>query len=418
MEFECLTAGMSTIETPPLAAPVPELSILSQTAESSVIRDLLRLVAQSDVLSLAGGLPAPSCLPTERIAEAASRVLAADLSGGLEHPLQYSPTAGMARLFDALSHRGWLRTPDALITTGSQQALDLLGAALLDAGDAIVMAVPSYLGAIQAFGAYRPRIVGVAADDQGLDTEDLARLLADGLRPKFVYVVSQFANPDGATLSDMRRRELARLADHYGFFILDDDPYGQLRFAGGGLVPLAELSDRVITMGSASKVLAPGLRVGWTEGPVQVVEAMTRLKQARDLHTSSLSQAIAADIFGDDAFVFSHLARVRETYRQSADVLSGAIEDAAAAFDMDVRWREPQGGMFLWLTVPGVDTTELLAAAIKCGVAFVPGAAFAPRGDQHQGTLGESMRLCYSTLGAESLHEATERLFTAATRTR
>ena len=267
MEFECLTAGMSTIETPPLAAPVPELSILSQTAESSVIRDLLRLVAQSDVLSLAGGLPAPSCLPTERIAEAASRVLAADLSGGLEHPLQYSPTAGMARLFDALGHRGWLRTPDALITTGSQQALDLLGAALLDAGDAIVMAVPSYLGAIQAFGAYRPRIVGVAADDQGLDTEDLARLLADGLRPKFVYVVSQFANPDGATLSDMRRRELARLADHYGFFILDDDPYGQLRFAGVGLVPLAELSDRVITMGSASKVLAPGLRVGWTEGP-------------------------------------------------------------------------------------------------------------------------------------------------------
>jgi 2-aminoadipate transaminase len=355
------------------------LSVRAHTARSSRIRELLRLADRPDVLSLAGGLPAPELLPVARTREALDRVLTA-------RTIQYAPTEGLAELRAA--------TGADLVTTGSQQSIDLVARAVLDPGDVVALASPAYLGAVQAFEASGAALHAVAGDDDGLDTDVLAADLRAGLRPKLVYVVPNFHNPSGAVLSAERRRDLGELSARYGFTVLSDDPYGALRF--DDTTPVADIrGERVVHLRSASKVLAPGLRIGWMNGPTEIVDACSRLKQAVDLHTSALDQAIVAELLADTAWFDAHVATIRATYRSRAYALASALGVPCAC-----------GGMFTWVRWPGVDTDRLADDALAKGVAFVPGLAFSLDGHSHH----DEMRLCHATLCEDELTEAAGRL--------
>lgn len=391
------------------------LSTTARASTSSVIRDLLRLVDEPGMLSLAGGLPAGEMIPTDRLSSAAASVLQRDRL----RPLQYSPSEGMVELRASVARRygkSRLEAGDFMITTGSQQGIDLLMRTLVDTGDAVVMSSPSYLGAIQAARASGARLVGVPCDDDGLDVEMLASFLRDGLRPKAVYVVTDFANPDGATLTSDRRRMLAGLADRYGFVVIEDNPYGELRWGGDQPEPMWTLTDMAATVGSASKILSPGLRIGWLSAPPWLFSAVARLKQATDLHTSSLDQLIAAEVLDDSAFLSQHLTAVRATYEYRAGVLVDALRHE---FGDDLTVREPDGGMFVWATLAGgASTADLFERAIECQVAFVPGAAFSvasesAANDPVATDAGSSMRLCFTTLAERDLREAAARLAAA-----
>jgi 2-aminoadipate transaminase len=341
---------------------------------SSAIRDLLRLTERPEVISFAGGLPDPATFPATEISEAATHVLA-------DHPelaLQYSTTEGFSPL------RAWIAEQrsaaagaEGVITThGSQQALDLLLRATIEPGDPVVVADPCYVGALQALRLAQADIVAVGSDGDGLDTDDLADRLDAGLRPRLVYVVANFHNPTGVTLAEHRRRALADLADRYGFVVIDDDPYGELRFAGAPVTPLASMTDRVVTLGSFSKILSPGLRLGYAVAPRAIAAELTIVKQAADLHTSSLTQRIVHEVITRDGFLDRHLDSIRSTYRTRAATLSAALRRHLGdrlAFDA------PEGGMFLWARWldPSIDSEALLVLAIDAGVAYVPGAAFA-----------------------------------------
>lgn len=391
-----------------LMVPVTSQHLLSSAARgstSSVIRDLLRLIDQPGMLSLAGGLPASELLPTHRIAEAATAVLGRDSA----RSLQYSPSEGMVELREAVAGRygeSRLDAADFLITTGSQQGIDLVMRALLDPGDVAVVQAPSYLGALQAVRTTGARLQPVRGDADGLDVDELAGLLTAGLRPKVVYVVTEFANPDGATLSAARRSRLAGLAEHYGFVVIEDNPYGELRWGGDQPPPMWTLTDMAATLGSASKVLSPGLRVGWLRAPSWLFAAVAKLKQATDLHTSSLDQLIVADVLADRRFMAAHLDVVRTTYRRRARVLLDALD---RGFRDDLTVQEPDGGMFLWATLArGMSASALFDRAIDCRVAFVPGGAFSVAGEAQS-----SLRLCFTTLDEPSLVEAANRLVRA-----
>jgi 2-aminoadipate transaminase len=384
------------------------LSRLARSLPSSAIRDLLRLVDRPDVISLAGGLPAPDLFPAERLAEAASRAVAS--SGRLGPPaLQYGTTEGLAELREVV--RTWSparSADDVLVTTGSQQALDLVAHALVDPGEVVVVERPTYLGFLQAVAPCEPRVVGVGSDRDGMRTDELEERLRSGLRPSLVYVVPSFANPSGATLSDERRRHLVDLAERYGFAVVEDDPYRELGIDGHPPAPLGTSSDAVVTVGSASKVLAPGLRVGWAVAPKPLREALVRIKQARDLHTPTISQAVAADVLGDGDFMASHLATLRDGYRTRRNALSAAL---ARAFGDALHIDLPAGGMFLWACHPGLDAAALLPAALAQGVAFVPGVVFGT-GDEAHG-LRDRFRLSYATATPAELIEASGRLASA-----
>lgn len=362
---------------------------------SSAIRDLLALTERPDVISLAGGLPAPEGFPVSAIAEAAAAALADDGPAAL----QYGPTEGYAplRAWVADRHPAGADIDQVLLTHGSQQAIELVARAVVGPGATIALADPAYVGALQAFRAADAHLVGIPSDGDGMRVDVLADRLAAGLRPALVYVVPDFDNPTGATLSDERRVALAELADRYGFLVLDDGPYTELRWSGRPGVPLARLTDRVVSLGTASKVLAPGLRVGWAVGPAPLLRELTVLKQSADLHTSSLGQRIVHRVLSAPGFLDHHLAGLRVRYQRQADALLTALHG------LDVV--PPAGGMFLWARLPGVDTTALLAEAVDRGVAFVPGAAFSVD-EPHV----DAMRLSFATAEPDELVEAARRL--------
>lgn len=356
------------------------------------------------MLSLAGGLPAADCFPVVRLREAAVEALASAGPMGVA-ALQYGPTEGDASLRDELGRRCGVDAERVLVTAGSQQALDLVARVLLDPGDVVVVEQPGYVGAIQALRACEPRLVGVPVDRDGLRTDALAAALAGGLRPKLVYTVPDFQNPTGAVLAPGRRVELAALADRYGFLVVEDDPYGELGFDGAARVaPVASLSDRVIRLGTVSKVLAPGLRVGWAVPPAELLAPLVRLKQAADLHTSSLGQRVADLVLRDTAFMATHLGTIRRAYAERAAALLDALPPGLVA--------EPaRGGLFLWATAPaGTDAVELARAALDHGVAFVPGSAF-----DLDDTPGPALRLSYASWEPPVLAEAGRRLGAALT---
>lgn len=378
------------------------LSARARTATSSVIRDLLRLVDRPDMLSLAGGLPAPEHLPVARVVEAVGRVAS-------PRSLQYGPTEGMVELRTVVAAELGCDPSDVVVCTGSQQGLDLVARAVLDAGDTVVVEAPSYLGSLQSFRANGADLVAVPGDEHGMRVDLLADRLAGGLRPKLVSVVTNFANPTGATLAADRRVALVELAERHGFLLLEDDPYGALRWRGERLPSLCEIgagSEHVAGLGSASKVLAPGLRLGWLRGPRWLTDAVVRLKQAADLQTSSFDQLVAADVLGDRPFVDAHLARIRSDY----SVRSAALCDELARRLGDcLTFRAPDGGMFVWARrTDGSSTSDLFERGLDAGVSFVPGAAFAVDGEPDGG-----MRMCFTTLSVDDLIAAVGRLVTA-----
>lgn len=392
----------------------PPLSTAARAVRGSAIRDLLALTARPEVISLAGGLPAADLMPRGRIAAVVADLLADPA------PLQYGETAGHAGLRAVLAAQESARcgrpVPDVLVTTGSQQALDLVARATLDPGDPVVVEDPAYVGALQVFQAAGAALHPVPLDGDGMRVDVLADRLRDGLRPRLVHTVASFHNPRGVTLSPGRRVELARLAERYGFLVVEDDPYGLLAFDGAPPVPVAAHTDRVVRLGSASKTLAPALRVGWLHGPAELLAAVELLKQCTDLCTSSLTQAVAARLLADTAWFDAHLARVRAAVAARAAAFTAAVADHLPGAECST----PSGGMFCWLDLPGTDTTALLPRALEHGVGFVPGAAFAVGAPEPASAGGpprpaSTLRCCYASHPEGVVVEAVRRLAAAAT---
>ncbi len=380
----------------------------SRTAglRSSAIRDLLKVTEMSDMLSLAGGLPTPDSFPLPDLRREADRLL------GEFGPrvVQYSATDGVIELRQWIAETASVELGrqvavegQIIVTHGSQQALDLLAKILVDPGDVVVSESPAYLGAVQSLELFQPRFEVIPGDEHGMQVELLAERLAAGLRPKLVYVVPNFHNPSGATMSLERRRHLATLADQYDLLVVEDDPYGAIRFAGEALPPVASFSERVVYLSTFSKIVAPGFRVGWMIGPPEVMSWVARAKQAADLHTSTFAQLLLANVMARPGWLDEQKTRIVPMYRERCHALADALE---AQLGDRIRFHRPDGGMFLWSEFPGIaDTTVLLQKALQEGVAFVPGNAFTI--DQ----LPDSKaRFSYSTLSPEQLGVAVDRL--------
>ena len=365
----------------PATAPAPRAPLALARRMSrmppSAVREILKVAEQPDVLSFAGGLPAPELFPLEAIAEAHATVLAREGA----QALQYSTTEGFGPLREwvaaRLRGRGVRCTADeVLITNGAQQGIDLAGRIFVDPGDAVAVESPSYLAALQTFSGLEARFVALPSDDQGLDVDALEeRLAAEPV--KLIYVVPEFHNPKGTTLSLERRHRLVELAAAHRVPIVEDDPYGELRFRGEFLPPLAALDEEglVVHLGTFSKTLAPGLRLGWLVGPKPLVRAATIAKQASDLHTATLAQRAAAALL--ETFDYeAHLGRIRATYASRCEAMLTALERHLPA---GTTWTRPDGGLFVWAQLPlGLSSTVLFEDAVRAKVAFVPGARSSP----------------------------------------
>lgn len=381
-------------------API-RLSAAAGRVDSSAIRDLLDVVDRADVISLAGGLPAPETFPADAIAGAVGSLLHADPAA-----LQYSTTAGFAALRELVAEEQRVDPGQVVITHGSQQALDLTARALLDPGDTVALADPGYVGAIQAFRLAGARLQAVPSDGDGFRVDDFEAALGRGARPALVYVVPNFDNPTGVTLSMERRQRLAALADRYGFVIVEDDPYAALRWRGADLQSIATFSDRVVGIRTVSKLLCPGLRVGFVISPPALADAMVLLKQALDLHTSTLAQRAVHELLATPGFVAAQVRRLRPLYRTRAEALTGALR---AHLGPQFEFHEPSGGMFVWGRFVGdLDSRALLPRAIDHGVAFVPGHAFAVVAEHRS-----AMRLSFATVEPDQLREGVRRLAAA-----
>jgi DNA-binding transcriptional MocR family regulator len=360
-----------------VSEPLPSLSARLADVRSSPVRDILELTERAEVISFAGGLPAPELFPAGMIAQAFATALAPTV---VARALQYSSTEGdpqlRALLAGRLAGRGLAADAgEILVTTGSQQALGLVASVLLDPDDAVLVENPSYLAALQCFGFAGARLVAAPCDEHGLDPEALPALIA-AHRPKFLYVVPTFQNPTGRTLPAPRRARLAQIAAEHGLWLVEDDPYGELRYDGEPLAPIAShpgARDRTVTISSLSKVLAPGLRIGFLRAPEALLGPLTVAKQAADLHTSTVDQHAARAALQTGG-LDDHIERLCVEYRRRRDALLGGL---AQALPDGSRFNHPAGGMFVWARLPeGWDAGALLTSALRHDVAFVPGAPF------------------------------------------
>jgi 2-aminoadipate transaminase len=369
---------------------------------------MLKVTQQPDVISFGGGLPAPELFPTEEIAECTREVMRE--VGSLA--LQYSVTDGIPELREWVAERltahsgAHFEARDVLIVNGSQQGLDLIAKIFIDPGDHIVLENPSYLGAIQAFDAYQARYLTADTDENGMIPESLERVLGHSEPlPKFVYLIPNFQNPTGRTLAPERREPIVRICEHYGVPLVEDDPYGELRFAGKHLPSLSSYSREgiVIYSGTGSKIMAPGMRVAWLAlHDHDVHEKLVLAKQGADLQSGTLAQYVFTQYVSKREAFERHLAAIVQVYGERRDVMHQAL----AEFMPDsVQFNHPEGGMFMWARARGVDTTELLRISTQQKVAFVPGVSFYPHRDVNDG-----MRLNFSHSTPEKIRIGIERL--------
>ncbi|KUJ70071.1 transcriptional regulator [Streptomyces albus subsp. albus] len=391
-----------------MRAAVPELASRAASVAGSPVREILALTARPEVISFAGGLPAPELFDVEGMTAAFHAVLAEAPRSAFQYSLSEGEPALRAAVAARLTAHGLPTGPDQLlVTTGSQQALSLLSAALLDPGDVVLVEAPTYLAALQCFQFAGARIVPVPSDDAGLDPEALEELVV-AERPKLLYTIPTFQNPTGRTLPEERREAVAAVAERHGLWIVEDDPYGELRFAGRALPWIAgrpAAADRTALTGSFSKILAPGVRLGWLRAPESLRRACLVSKQAADLHSPTVNQLAVARYLTDND-LDARLAVVRDAYRERRDALLAGLGEALPEGS---RWNQPEGGMFVWASLPpGYDATERLREAVRHDVAYVPGAPFFAT-DPDPATL----RLSFTTHTPEEIGEGLRRLATA-----
>jgi 2-aminoadipate transaminase len=378
-----------------------------------MVRELLKLTTKPDLISFAGGLPGADLFPLRRFSDACRRVLA---QHGAE-ALQYSTTEGELPLREMIARHTrrygiGVAPENVLITSGSQQALDLVGKVFINAGDHVLVERPTYLGALQAWNAYQAAYLVANTDHDGMQTDSLERALRGG--PKFIYALPNFQNPSGVTLSLPRRQSLVELADRHGVPILEDDPYGQIRYEGEHLPALVALDARhrrlatdgysgnVIYISTFSKTLAPGLRLGWIIGPRDVIERLVQAKQGVDLHTSTFTQLVAYEV-ARGGFLDRHVRLLRRAYKKRRDAMLDAMK---RYFPSGVTWTKPEGGLFVWAVLPDrMDAADVLRDALRSKVAFVPGAAFFPDDAGHN-----TMRLNFTNASQDRIEEGIARL--------
>lgn len=372
-----------------------KLAARAEKMNPSVIREILKVTERPGIISLAGGLPSPKTFPVKAFAEACAAVLHQDG----EAALQYAASEGYAPLREAVAKMlPWDVNPDqVLITTGSQQGLDLIAKVLLDPGSRVLVETPTYLGALQAFSPMEPQAVSVASDSEGVIAEDLAAK-AEGAR--FAYLLPNFQNPTGRTMTEARRAAVIAAAKKAGLPIVEDNPYGELWFDEAPPLPLtARNPEGCIYLGSFSKVLAPGLRLGFMVAPKSIYPKLLQAKQAADLHSPIFNQRMVCEVM-KDGFLERHVPTIRARYKRQRDAMVAALRREMKG--LDVEFNTPAGGMFLWLRMPqGVDTVALLPKAVDRGVAFVPGLPFyAGEGD------ARTLRLSFVTASEEEIDKA------------
>lgn len=368
----------------------PRFARRAHALESSAIREILKITQRPDIISFAGGLPAPESFPVEALNRAFARAASTGASA-----FQYAQTEGYLPLREWVAKRMHVPADHVLITTGSQQGLDLLGKVFLEDGRKVLVEAPTYLGALQAFSVYQPKFVSVGSDEHGILPDVIAPQDADDAA--FLYVIPNFQNPTGRSLQRTRRHMLIERAASLGLLLIEDDPYGALDFGSSDLPTLHSLSpDGVVYLGSLSKVLAPGLRVGFVVAPPWILGKLTKAKQATDLHTSSITQQAAYDFVSSDAFP-EHIASIIGLYRSRCAAMLSSLEQH---MPLGVSWSRPGGGMFVWVQLPAsIDATALLMQAITAGIAFVPGQHFFA----HSPAPKNMIRLSFVTVSEETI---------------
>lgn len=377
---------------------------------SSAMRDIMAVIERDEVISLAGGLPDTSTFPPEVFSELMTCVADESCARALQYGATEGSAAVKACIGEVMAAEGiaGVEADDVLVTAGGQQVIDLVCKTLLDPGDVILAEAPTYPGAVPAFRAYQADVVQISVDRDGMLIDELEQRLdaleSDGRRPKFVYTVPTFQNPAGVTMSLPRRERLVRIAREREILVLEDNPYGLLRYEGDPLPTLRELDggEFVIYLGTFSKILSPGLRLGWATAPRPVLEKMGLGKQSSDLCSSSLSQAFVVGYFARGGWR-EYVGTLTELYRRRRDTMLDAL---AEHLPREAQWTHPAGGLFIWVTLPDyIDTTDLLARALNENVAFVPG-----RGAFLDGRGGSSMRLNFSGVSEDDIREGVRRI--------
>jgi 2-aminoadipate transaminase len=399
------------IEEPPFIRQVEDIGWEKRLAQrtsqmqSSVIRELLKYTQQPGIISFAGGLPAPDFFPVREFEEACRHVLRQQASIAL----QYGPTEGYQPLrewlAETMSKYGiWVEPENILTVNGSQQGLDLLGRIFIDPDTCVITSHPTYLGAIQAWNAYQARYRTVPLDDEGMCVDELESAITCGPRPCFVYVLPNFHNPAGTTLPLERRERLAEIARKHDLVIIEDDPYGELRYEGEDITPIFRLApERTIYLSTFSKTLSPGIRLAWVVAPKPIISRLVQAKQGADLHTGTFVQMLAHDIC-HRGILREHVKRLRRAYRRRRDTMLEALEEH---WPQGCSWPRPLGGLFLWARVPErINTRDFLAKAVEAQVAYVPGHAFYPGGQGGENAL----RLNFSYSSEEIINEGIYRL--------
>ncbi len=387
-----------------------EFSELAKRLKASEIRELLKVTQMPDIISLAGGLPNPKSFPVEIIKEITTKLL--DSYG--EKMLQYGSTEGVNSFREALAnyynenYSFGIGKDNVLITVGSQEGLYLLGKIFLNPGDTVVVEAPTYVGALTAFQSFYPNYVQVEMDDEGMNIDILEKklkeLVREGKKPKFIYTIPTFQNPAGVTMSLERRKRLLELAKEYNILVVEDSPYEELRFSGEKVPQLKALDKEgyVLYIGTLSKVLSPGMRIAFMIGNEEIIQKAVLAKQGIDLCTSPFVQYIAEEYI-KGGYMREHIPKIIKLYKEKRDIMLDAIEDY---FPEGVKWTRPDGGMFLWVTLPEhIDTEKLLQKAIENKVVYVIGAAFYPHRD-HRNT----MRLNFTYPTNEQIEEGIKRL--------